>query len=115
MNLELILQSYRKNMEIDSLILTGGGAKGAIVSRILSDVLNASLKSPDHVEEATSIAAAVIAGVGCGVYEDFSAIHQFLTFTDPVLPSEDKQKIYQKSKKIFDDVYKALFPLYPEM
>ncbi len=115
MNLELILQSYRKNMTINDLILTGGGAKGAIVAQILSDVLDASLKSPNHVEEATSIAAAVIAGIGCGVYEDFSAIHQFLTFTEPVKPNEEVQDIYNKSKKIFDAVYKALYPLYPQM
>lgn len=115
MNLELILKSYRKTMNIEKLILTGGGAKGQIVAQILSDVLNASFQSPDHVEEATSIAAAVIAGIGCGVYQDFSAIHQFLKFGAPVEPTKENQEIYQKSKKIFDDVYQALLPLYGDI
>lgn len=112
MNLELILQSYRKNMEIDHLILTGGGAKGEIVKKILSDVLHASLRSPNHVEEATSIAAAVIAGVGCGVYQDFSAIHQFLSFTPEHVPCEDVQELYAEAKQTFDQVYQALKPVY---
>lgn len=112
MNLEVILQSYRKNMEIDRLILTGGGAKGEIVVKILSDVLHAALRSPNHVEEATSIAAAVIAGVGCGVYADFSAIHQFLSFTPETEPDEDVQEIYAEAKQIFDQVYQALKPIY---
>ncbi|MDD7728912.1 MAG: FGGY-family carbohydrate kinase, partial [Clostridia bacterium] len=100
---------------IDRMILTGGGAKGDIVAQILSDVLEASLVRPDHVEEATSIAAAVIAGVGCGIYEDFDAIHKFLKFGAPVEPDFGKKAIYEKQKKVFDDVYQALVPLYKEL
>ncbi|MDY5664447.1 MAG: FGGY-family carbohydrate kinase, partial [Blautia sp.] len=115
MNLELILKAYRKYLNIDRMILTGGGAKGDIVAQILSDVLEASLVRPDHVEEATSIAAAVIAGVGCGIYEDFDAIHKFLKFGAPVEPDFGKKAIYEKQKKVFDDVYQALVPLYKEL
>lgn len=115
MNLELILKAYQKYLDIDRLILTGGGAKGDIVAQILSDVLEASLVRPDHVEEATSIAAAVIAGVGCGIYEDFDAIHKFLKFGTPVEPDFGKKAVYEKQKKVFDDVYQALVPLYKEL
>lgn len=115
MNLALILQAYRKYLDIDRMILTGGGAKGDIVAQILADVLEASLVRPDHVEEATSIAAAVIAGVGCGIYEDFEAIHKFLKFRTPVEPDLGKKTVYDRQKKIFDDVYQALVPFYKEM
>ncbi len=115
MNLELILQSYRQYMDIDDMILTGGGAKGDIVAKILSDVLNVNMHRPDHVEEATSIAAAVIAGVGCGVYDDFDAIHRFLKITDSVSPDETVQDCYRERKKVFDDVYQVLLPLYKEL
>lgn len=115
MNLELILGSYRKYLDIDTMILTGGGAKGDIVAQILSDVLETELVRPDHVEEATSIAAAVIAGVGCGIYKDFTAIHKFLKFRKPVTPDLSKREIYDKAKKIFDKAYDALKPLYGEM
>lgn len=115
MNLELILQSYRQYMDIDDMILTGGGAKGDIVAKILSDVLNVNMHRPDHVEEATSIAAAVIAGVGCGVYDDFDEIHRFLKITDSVSPDETVQDCYRERKKVFDDVYQVLLPLYKEL
>ena len=115
MNLELILQSYRQYMDIDDMILTGGGAKGDIVAKILSDVLNVNMHRPDHVEEATSIAAAGIAGVGCGVYDDFDAIHRFLKITDSVSPDETVQDCYRERKKVFDDVYQVLLPLYKEL
>lgn len=112
MNLELILKAYRKYLDIDKMILTGGGAKGDIVAQILADVLNAELVRPDHVEEATSIAAAVMAGVGCGIYQDFDAIHKFLAFSDPVKPNLDNSEIYNRLKIIFDKAYDALFDIY---
>lgn len=112
MNLDLILKSYRKYLDIDSMILTGGGAKGDIVAQILSDVMNAEMIRPDHVEEATSIAAAVIAGVGCGVYKDFQAIYSFLKFHPAVKPDISKTQIYERSKEVFEAAYQALKPLY---
>ena len=115
MNLELILRAYRKYLEIDKMILTGGGAKGDIVAQILSDVLEADLVRPDHVEEATSIAAAVIAGVGCGIYEDFTAIRRFLKFTAPVIPAANAREAYEKPKRVFDAAYRALESLYPQI
>lgn len=115
MNLELILKAYRKYLNIDRMILTGGGAKGDVVAQVLADILDAQLVRPDHVEEATSIAAAVIAGVGCGIYKDFGAIHSFLKFREPVAPDETKEAVYEKRKKVFDDAYYALKDLYLEM
>lgn len=113
MNLELILKAYRKYLSIDRMILTGGGAKGDIVAEVLSDILNAELVRPDHVEEATSIAAALIAGVGCGVYRDFGAIHRFLEFRAPVKPNPAAVTAYEKPKQLFDGAYAALEKLYP--
>lgn len=115
MNLELILRAYRKYLDIPGMILTGGGAKGDVLAQVMADVLDVELVRPDHVEEATSIAAAVIAGVGCGIYKDFGAIHSFLKFRTPVIPDEQNKRVYEKPKKIFEDVYQALMPLYPEM
>ena len=95
-------------MDIDKMILTGGGAKGDIVAKILADVLETELTRPNYVEEATSIAAAVIAGVGCGVYEDFSAIHNYLKFRETVMPDKSKEEIYGVQKKKFDAAYYVL-------
>ena len=115
MNLEIILQAHRKSSKIDRMILTGGGAKGDIVAQILADVLKTELVRPNYVEESTSIAAAVIAGVGCGVYEDFSAINSFLKFGKPVEAREEVQEVYDRAKELFEAAYQALKPLYPKM
>jgi xylulokinase len=114
MNLELILAAYRKYWKVDYMILTGGGAKGDIICQILADVLRCSLHTPDHVEEATSIAAAVIAGVGTGIYENFEEITRFLKITKTYRPDPGTEPVYSRLRKLFDDSYQALKPVFAE-
>ena len=115
MNLGVILRSFRSYTDISELILTGGGAKGDIVTGILADVLGCAIIRPDHVEEATSMAAAVLAGIGSGIYSDFEIINSYLKFREPVMPNPGNQALYEERMKVFDDVYYALEPLFPEI
>ncbi len=114
-NLELILKSFRENAKIDRLILTGGGAMGESVCQILSDILYSKLVTPEDARSATSVAAALIAGVGAGVYPDFSAYKKFLTFNKEYTPESKNAPVYEKYKKIFDDSYYALMPIFDEL
>ncbi|MDD3339945.1 MAG: xylulokinase [Lachnospiraceae bacterium] len=113
-NLELILQAYRKYLPISEMILTGGGAKGATVCQILADVMQAKLTTPNNVETATSIGAAVIAGVGAGVFADFEAVDLFLQKDKVYEGRKETQAVYAPLKKIFDDSYCALQPVFEE-
>lgn len=112
MNMELILKAYRKQAKIEQMNLTGGGAKGEVVTQILADVLNVKFDMPDCVEAATSIGAAVIAGVGVGVFDSFDEIKRFLKFEKHVEPKKENQKVYEELKPIFDEAYHCLVPLY---
>ena len=115
MNMELILKAYRKQAKIETMNLTGGGAKGEVVAQILSDVLNVRFRMPDCVESATAIGAAVIAGVGVGVFEDFDEIRRFLKFEKEVEPNPDTQEVYDRLKPVFDEAYECLVPLYEKL
>ena len=95
--------------------LTGGGAKGQIVAQILADVLGVRFRMPDCVESATAIGAAVIAGVGVGVFESFDEIHRFMKFEKQVEPDKENQEVYEKLKPVFDEAYACLLPLYEKM
>jgi xylulokinase len=115
MNMELILQSYRKQADISDMCLTGGGAKGRVVAQTLADVMNVELRMPDCVEEATAIGAAVIAGVGVGVFDGFEDVKRFLKFTDRVEPKKENVAEYEKLKPIFDEAYTCMLPLYEKL
>ena len=112
MNLDIILSAQRENREITELVLTGGGARGDVSAQILSDVLGVRLHRLDHVETATSIAAAVIAGVGGGVFQDFSVIHQFVKKEDDFCPDRANSQIYERQKKLFEQGYRCLKEYY---
>ena len=109
------MKAYRKQAKIEAMCLTGGGAKGEIVAQILSDVLNVEFRMPDCVEEATAIGAAVIAGVGVGVFESFEEVKRFLKFEKTVKPISEHQDDYKKLMPIFDEAYTCMLPLYEKM
>ncbi len=115
MNLNLILEAYRRQMRAEEMILTGGGARSDTVCQILSDVLQVRLNVPDHVDTATSMAAAVIAGVGVRAYPDFGEIRRFLGQDRSFRPDQRNAALYQQMERIFDDSYHALEPVFDEL
>ncbi|MGL6199549.1 MAG: xylulokinase [Lachnospiraceae bacterium] len=112
MNLDIILAAQRENTAITELIITGGGAKGDVLVQILADVLGVVIHRLNHVEAATSIAAAVIAGIGVGIFKDFSVIHQFIQREKTFYPNEKNQKIYNRQKQLFEAGYQGLKDYY---
>lgn len=112
MNLDLILKAHREHAHVGELVLTGGGAKGDVVAQILSDVLGVTLHRLDHVETATSVAAAVIAGVGVGAFRDFSVIHQFVKPELAFHPNMDNRVTYDRQKALFEEGYRCLRAYY---
>ena len=93
-------------------MLTGGGARGDVLAQILADVLGVTLRRLDNVEAATSIAAAVIAGVGVGVFEDFSVIDQFVRQEKTFEPNRENQEVYDRQKRLFEAGYQCLKEYY---
>ncbi len=114
MNLELIFKAYHQYLHVDKMIFTGGGAKSETIAQIMADVLKVTLHRPDYTEEATSIAAAVIAGVGIGIYADFSQVNRFLSVKDTFDYCPENSEKYNRIKPIFDKSYYALLDIYKE-
>ena len=89
-----------------------GGAKGDTLSQILADVLGVRLHRLDQVETATSVAAAVIAGIGVGVFKDFSVVDQFVKREKTFVPREEYKPVYDHQKKLFEKGYECLLDYY---
>lgn len=116
LNLNVILETYRKNgATINSLITVGGGARNKAWLKILSEVMNIDIRLPDILEEATSMGAAITAGVGVGLYDDFNVIDHFLSITDEIKPSGENYEVYSRAKELFDDAYYTLAPFFEKM
>ena len=90
------------------MVITGGGAVSPILRQIFADIFDVEFIVPENIQESTSIAAAVMAGIGCGYYKDFSALEQFLYIKDRTTQDPKNVASYQPYKTLFKDTYKGL-------
>jgi xylulokinase len=63
---------------------------------------------PNYIEEATSMGAAIAAGIGVGMFKDFSAIDKFLKIEEIIKPNMDVHKKYNEILPLFNEAYHAL-------
>jgi len=108
LNLSIILDIFRKNIKIEEMFVIGGCAKGDIWRQMMADIYNAKIIKPNYLEEATSMGAGIIGGVGSGIFEDFNVINRFLTVDTAVEPIAQNVDVYNIMKPIFNDCYKSL-------
>ena len=112
LNLSIILDIFREQVPIREITVIGGGAKGAAWRRIMADVYQADVLKPNYLEEATSMGAAIIGGVGCGVFRDFDVADRFIAVTDRDRPDPARAPLYREARRLLDDSYAALEPLF---
>lgn len=115
MNLKIILDIMKQEHTIHQIIAIGGLAKSEICLQILTDVLGVEMLPLNHLEEATSIGAAVCAGVGVGELESFSDINKFVQPLRSFEPDEKNHHLYEKMRSVFDHAYNQLVGVYEEI
>ena len=111
-NLNWILDIYKSKIKIEEVTFIGGGAKGSVWRQILADIFDTRILIPNYLEEATSIGAAVIGGVGVGALKNFGDIDRFIRIVDKVEPIKENQKVYKKSYQQFIDTYESLVDVF---
>jgi xylulokinase len=116
MNLCLIVDAFRKQgAQIDSIRAIGGGIKGQLWTQIMADLYGVPIQRLAVLDEATSMGAAVIGGVGVGLYPDFSIAERMNPVTSTTIPNPANRAAYEKAYRIFDAAYHALEPIYEMM
>jgi len=87
-------------LEIEELRASGGGARSPLWGQILADVFGCAVKTV-NVTEGAAYGAALLAGVGAGVFENVgAACRTAVRVTDEVRPGRDAE------------VYTAVYPRY---
>lgn len=116
LNLRLTIDVFRELgvPEFGEIRFIGGAAKGAIWRRIIADVFGMEVIPLQFGGEATSVGAAIIAGIGAGVYRNFSVVGRFSVSGERVGAIGENVAAYERKKDLFNRVYEALEPLFPE-
>jgi xylulokinase len=102
---ELIKQS-EAGREIVQVRVSGGGAKSPVWRQILADVLDVPLVGVDAPEGA-AYGAALLAGVGAGVWADVAEATDSIPLGEETAPGEHVA--------VYEDVYRVYTSLYPTL
>ena len=108
----LILQAGLGSIE--QVRISGGGAKSVLWRQIMADVLGVELVTV-NTSEGAAFGAALLAGVGAGIYENVqAACEATIQITDHTSPTQDTPT-YQDYYPHYRALYPALAPEYKEM
>ena len=100
---------------IESSKLCGGGARSPLWRKIIANVLNIRLELP-QTEEGPGYGGAMLAMVGCGVYESVQACTDALvSVTDTVEPDPELAARYDAQYQKVRRIYPALKDLFPKL
>lgn len=101
--------------EIRQVRASGGGTKGALWRQILASVLDAELVTV-NTSEGAAFGAALLAGVGAGVWRDVpAACTAAVKITGSTRPDPAQAETYRRSYALYRDLYPALKPSFQEM
>ena len=107
-NLDLLRDA---GAEIAELHAVGGGARSDLWLQLKADICNVPLRVP-MVTDAACLGAALLAGVGAGVYPDFAAaVAQTVHWRRRVEPDPDGVKAYAQRYGLYEGVYPLLAEL----
>lgn len=107
------LEVARKSgVDIQRIKICGGGAKSPLWKNIIANVLNVKVDSIES-EEGPALGGAMLAAVGCGIYQDVStAVDQIVRVIDTVNPDEKLVAKYEVRYRRFQKLYPALKDFY---
>jgi len=98
-----------KGLGFSATRLTGGGARSALWRQIVADVLNIRVELPAVAD--ASYGAALLAGVGIGVFEDEHAAAGVVQIVSQAMPDPARAAVYDQGFPIYRDIQKALAPI----
>jgi xylulokinase len=95
-------------VNVEVLNAMGGAANSRLWTQIKSDVTGKIINIPAS-DTATTLGAAILAGVGVGAYKDFKeAVNRTIKIGRIQKPDMEKNKIYNKYYEIYIELYENL-------
>ncbi|MBQ7153042.1 MAG: FGGY-family carbohydrate kinase [Clostridia bacterium] len=115
--LEAVIYGFKHHIDIieemgynpQHIIATNGGSRSRFWCQIAADVLNREVRAyPSHPGSAMGVA--FLAGMASGMFDSWEQIHLFLQDYRVFTPNPEAAKIYEKSYKIYRDLYRQTKP-----
>lgn len=82
---------------------------------MMADIYQTEIKIPNYLEEATSMGVAILAGIGAGLFKDFSVTDRFIRIDKKVSPIAANVEKYKELIAVFDKTYDHLKAVYTDL
>lgn len=111
--LRSVIDVFEENgLEVEKLTLIGGGAKSPLWNEIMCNVYRKPLAVHSSPGEATSLGAAIAAGVGIGLFKNYKEAAKAIKYKRELTPNPEQVEEYKKYYKVYKMMYPQLKPIY---
>ena len=109
--LRLSVERLLKGARPSRVVSIGGGTKNSQWLQIKADVLGCEIEVP-QVQECTALGAALLAGIGAGVYKDErDAVARTFRVGKRIEPRQETQDLYGRLMTIYRSLYGNLYSI----
>ncbi len=115
LNLKLIWDSLGEQISCRELVLVGGLSLSPVKKQILSDVLDVIVVNNNHSRDSKPFGAAVIGGLGTGIFYNLQDAGRIIKKIDPVHPDPARVALYKKLLPVFKEGYENLKPTFKNL
>ena len=113
MNLKICLDAFEEQgHDIGEVDAIGGGARSDVWLQIFADVWGKPVNRRSLVEEANALGAAVVAGVGVGLFDGFGVASGFSHVERTFEPDPVYNERYRTRHEQFLEAYERLEPVF---
>ena len=93
---------------VDTLNAMGGASNSVLWTQIKADVTGKTIRVPSS-DTATTLGAAILAGIGCGVYGSYDeAVGRTIRITRVQEPNPDNRAVYDRAMELYLQLYEDL-------
>ena len=114
LNLDAILKCFQSSMDISGINIIGGSLND-FWKQVLCDVFGIEVNGVRNSRHATSIGAAVAAGIGVGAYNGFGESDKFIRVLGESRPNIKNSIRYNAIKPIYAKTYKSLTSVFDDI
>ncbi|MFP5283772.1 MAG: xylulokinase [Actinomycetes bacterium] len=115
-NLYTGLRAFVENgTAVASVDAIGGAANAALLLQILADVWGVPVTRRKLVDEATALGAAIVGGVGVGIFDDFGVAARVSETVATVTPDPAATARYAQAYALFLEAYSRLEPWFDKL
>ena len=114
-NLYTGLRAFVENgTPVEAVDAIGGAANSDLLLQIFADVWGVPVTRRDLVDEATALGAAIVGGVGVGMF-DFEIAGRLSHTLRTVTPDPGRHESYAQAYELFMDAYARLEPWFDRL